>query len=260
MPPKTPFMESPEDARKNLCDAIGYTFNDAALLDVALTHRSGAFEMVSKRKRKPIEHNERMEFLGDSVLGFVMSDLLWRRLPGATEGELTRVRAAVINEGRLAEVALAAGVGEALKIERGLEQNGGRTQPSLLADALEAIFAAVYLDGGLDAARAVITRMLGPSVDVVLETRAYVDVKTTLQETLQAARGVTPRYELVAEEGTAQQRTSHVRMIAGDVLTTWGSGRNKKAAEQEAARVALGWLETFDPSVVDSTRTGEGAS
>ncbi len=237
-----------DDKERALAAALGHTFRDERLLEVALTHRSAAFEAAPARKGRPVGDNERMEFLGDAVLALVVSDALWSRCPDATEGELTRMRAAVVNETRLAEAASRAGVGDVLRLGRGEERTGGRAKPSLLANCLEAAFAAVYLDAGIERAREVILALLAPALDHVASTAsAQRDEKTALQELVQARHNVTPRYEVVDTQGPDHDRVWHVEVRAGEVLRARGQGRSKKAAEQEAARNALRALEEPAP-------------
>ncbi len=223
-----------------LAAALGHTFRDERHLEVALTHRSAAFEATATKRAKVLTDNERMEFLGDAVLALAVSDALWKRCPDASEGELTRMRAAIVNESRLAEVAARLGVGEAMRLGRGEERTGGRTKASLLANALEAIFAAVYLDAGVERACEVVLAMVAPTLDHVVNTiSAQRDEKTVLQELIQARHNVTPRYEVIDSQGPDHDRVWHVEVRAGEVLRARGLGRSKKIAEQEAARHAL---------------------
>ena len=235
--------------------ALGHSFSNVVLLHEALTHRSAAFEASVGRRGKELRDNERMEFLGDAVLALVVSDALWARAPEAVEGELTRMRAAVVNERTLARVATEIGLGEVLRLGRGEDRTGGRAKPSLLANALEAVFAAVYLDAGVDAARALILRLLAAPLDEVTaragangEERALLDEKSLLQEIVQAKHGITPRYDVTGMDGPDHDRIWTVEVRAGDVVTARGSGRSKKAAEQEAARAARTALERGAPS------------
>jgi ribonuclease-3 len=233
-----------EEALPKICAALGYQFQNLALLRAALTHRSYAAEHGTPPGTPPGfgPDNERLEFLGDAVLGLVIAEALWARVPGAREGELSRLRAAVVNEAALADVAARAHVGEGMWLGRGEDRTGGRSRPSILADALEAVFAAVYLDGGLEAARGVITRALGARIDEVV-TRGVHDDKSTLQELLQARHRITPRYAVVATYGPDHDREHEVELRAGDIVTARGRGRSKKEAEQAAARLALEALE-----------------
>lgn len=220
--------------------SLGVTLHDPTLLETAMTHRSAAHEGRAARRGNKAADNERMEFLGDAVLSLCVSELLWRRLPQAREGELTRLRAAVVNETTLARLGTSLGIGETLRLGRGEASTGGRTKPSLLADAVEATLAAVYLDGGLDAARAVVDRLLTPEIDEAL-TRATPDLddKTRLQELLQARHTLTPHYEVVRADGPDHHRTWEIEMIADPYLRTRGVGTSKKRAEQAAAGEAL---------------------
>ncbi len=231
-----------------LCDAIGVTFNDTSLLELAVTHSSAAAEARTKRRPRP-EDNERLEFLGDAVLGLTVGEALWRALPDAPEGELSRVRAAVVNERNLATIAAAVGLGDALRLGRGEELTGGRTKPSILCDAFEALVAAVYLDAGIEAARALVERLLSPSITAATaRAEVHVDEKTVLQERVQGERGVTPRYEVIGAEGPDHARRWTVAMIAGDFLRTEGVGASKKSAERAAARAALDLLASAPPT------------
>lgn len=230
--------------------SLGHAFANPVLLQEALTHRSAAFEANAGRRGRGLRDNERMEFLGDAILALVVSDALWRRAPDAVEGDLTRMRAAVVNERTLARVATEVGLGDVLRLGRGEDRTGGRAKPSLLANALEAVFAAVYLDAGVEAARALIERMLADVLDEVThrtgadgEERALLDEKSLLQEIVQARLGITPRYEVAGVEGPDHDRTWTVEVRAGETINARGSGRSKKAAEQEAARAARVALE-----------------
>lgn len=231
-----------------LCEALGVSFSDVKLLELAVTHSSAAAEDRGRRgaKHRAPRDNERLEFLGDAVLGLVVGEALWRALPEAPEGELSRVRAAVVNERNLATVAAELGLGEALRLGRGEEQTGGRGKASILCDAFEAVVAAVYLDAGLETARAMIGRLLAASIDdAVRHGEVHIDEKTVLQERLQGERGITPRYEVVGAEGPDHARQWTVVMIAGDFLRTEGVGASKKTAERAAAREALGRLDAL---------------
>ncbi len=216
-----------------------------------MTHRSAANEGKSAR-RAGMRDNERLEFLGDAVLSLCVSELLWTRLPDAREGDLTRTRAAVVNEGTLASIATALDIGATLRLGRGEARTGGRTKPSLLADALEATLAAVYLDGGLDTVRSLVHRLFTPAIDQALQRRPpELDDKTRLQEILQGRHGLAPRYEVVRAEGPDHRRTWEVEMIADPHLRTRGVGTSKKRAEQEAARDALQKLRERDAAAPD---------
>jgi ribonuclease-3 len=228
------------DPLRAAMDSIGYEFKDTALLVAALTHRSYASESGSLRtSTAPYgPDNERLEFLGDAVLSMLVAEALWTRAASAREGAMSRMRAAIVNEASLADAAAKAGLGDAMRLGRGEQRSGGRTRPSMLADAFEAMLASVFLDGGIDAARAVVARTLGSRIDEVAATGAQ-DDKSLLQEILQARHRITPRYELVAVYGPDHEREHEVELRAGSIVSARGRGRSKKDAEQAAARAAL---------------------
>lgn len=219
---------------ERLCDRLEYRFRDTTLLREALTHTSHLNELPDPTRR----NSERLEFLGDAVLDLVISDLLLARFPEAPEGELSKLKARLVSEAALSSVASGLDLGAALALGRGEELTGGREKPSLLADALEAVLAAVYLDGGLDAARAVIVRMFDGAFEDLSRPDAA-DHKTALQEWCQREFDVLPAYAVSHESGPDHRKTFEVRLtIRGEVYGT-GTGRSKKEAEQQAARVAL---------------------
>ncbi len=210
---------------------LGHTFTDRRLLRAALIHRSYAAEHAG------VEDNERLEFLGDAVLQLAVTDLLYSRFPDLTEGEMAKVRAASVNRTELAAIARPLGVGEAVLMGRGEESSGGRTKDSILADAMEAILAAVYLDAGFEVARSVIVDHWEPLVRRKAEAPGGRDWKTRYQEHL-AAVGKRPEYEVHGEGPDHAKVFSAVVKVEG-VVTGRGTGRSKKEAEQEAARSAL---------------------
>ena len=219
---------------------IGYRFANLALLSEALTHKSYSNEQVAGLA----PHSERLEFLGDAVLDLAISSLAFSAFTGFAEGALTRVRAEVVSEASLARIARGIDLGSWLRLGRGEERSGGREKESLLADACEALLGAVYCDGGFPAACAVVERLFGAALAEAAQSKDGVDHKTRLQELLQSRFGRPPHYSLVATSGPDHQRNYRVEVCcAGDLLGS-GSGRSKKAAEQEAAREALG---RFDP-------------
>ncbi|MBQ9393612.1 MAG: ribonuclease III [Oscillospiraceae bacterium] len=214
---------------------LGYTFRRKALLQGAMIHSSYANE----HRGTGVESNERLEFLGDAVLGLVAGEYLFRRHGDAPEGELTRLRAALVCEGSLHEVAQTLGLGAYLKLGRGEESGGGRTRPSILADAVESVFAAVYLDGGMEAARELIHRvLLCRENDAAVEQRRL-DYKTALQERVQRKPGQTLQYEMVDAVGPDHDKTFTFRVLLNGVSIGEGAGRSKKDAEQAAACAAL---------------------
>jgi len=232
---------------------IGYRFNNQELLFRALVHRSYAYENPDVSI-----DNETLEFLGDSVLGLAVSHILLERFPDYDEGELSRLRSSIVNERELAQIATSADLGNYLLLGKGEELSGGRQKPSLLANALEALLAAVYLDGGLDFAVDLVKKMfysyLENREEEYLLKALDKDFKTQLQEITQARLKQTPSYFLEAEEGPDHDKTFHMRVGIGDQVLARGSGRSKKEAQQEAARKALeqilgndGLLEQDDP-------------
>jgi ribonuclease-3 len=215
---------------------IGYRFDDPALLDEALTHRSHAYERSAARGGD----YERLEFLGDALLGFLVSDWLWHDDPTANEGDLSRRKQSVVRTEALAHAARRLGIGDALLVGRGEESTGGRNKPSLLADVFEAVLGAVYLDGGIRPARTFVRRHLGEALRAARFTREVAeDYKTRLQEQVQARLRQTPAYRIVSTSGPAHalQFLAEV-LVAGEVVGE-GTGSSRKQAEQEAARDAL---------------------
>lgn len=204
---------------------LGYQFRNPALLRRALTHPSmGA------------EDNQRLEFLGDAVLQYIMSDILYATHPKDREGQLTHLRALLVCEAALSQVARSLHVGEALLMDKGEELTGGRDKPSVLCDAMEAILAAVYLDGGLDAAREIVLRCWPKPEDV---HRPMQDSKGALQEHLQKDGGDAPTYEIVSQDGPPHDRTFQAAVFRYGVELARGMGKTKKQAEQAAALAAL---------------------
>lgn len=219
--------------RDRLVGALGYEPTDDALLALAFAHRSWCAE------HPEFESNERLEFLGDSVLGFLVADHVYRTESGLDEGALTDVRKAVVNSVCLAEVAVELGLGDHILLGKGEEQSGGREKPSILADAMEAVLGAVYLDGGLVEARALVMRVLGDRIDAAIDAGgAHQDHKSRLQEELAAVTDDPADYEFVAS-GPDHAREFTVTVRVGDRRLGVGVGRSKKQAEQQAARAAL---------------------
>ena len=214
---------------------IGYHFGDRTLLREALTHKSYSNEQAEGTA----PHSERLEFLGDAVLDLAVSDLAFSRFPDLAEGELTRLRAELVSEAGLARVARTLALGEHLLLGRGEARSGGRDKDSLLADALEALFGAVFRDGGFVAAGKVIGRLFAAELERAAKHKAGVDYKTRLQELLQARFGRPPNYRLLEVAGPDHQRSYRVEVCCGEDSLGCGCGRSKKAAEQEAAREAL---------------------
>ena len=214
---------------------LGYVFHRPELLENALYHSSYANE----HRGAGISSNERLEFLGDAVLGFVTAEYLYTKHPDMPEGDLTRIRAALVCEESLHEVAQKLELGRYLKLGNGEEAGGGRTRPSILADATEAVIAAVYLDGGLAAASSLIHRvLLDCEREEVVEERRR-DYKTVLQELVQRKPDQTLRYEMVGASGPDHARVFAFRVLLNGQVAGTGEGRSKKEAEQAAAHCAL---------------------
>ncbi len=233
-------MERPEPRAEaaELERRLGHQFRDRALLDTALTHTS----WLNEAARAGRADNERLEFLGDAVLALVTSDLLMAQLPDASEGELSRARAALVSEGGLARAAALLDLGRFVLLGRGEEKTGGRTRPSILANALEALVGAVYLDAGLEAARGIAARLFQPELRD-LPKHARLDFKSRLQERAQALWQVAPVYEVVAASGPDHDKRFEVALtVAGRDLGR-ATGRSKKEAEQSAAAAALEAIE-----------------
>jgi ribonuclease III len=224
---------------------LGHHFGDRALLETALRHASWCNEQHGGERR---EDNERFEFLGDAVLDLVVGHALMTRYPQLREGELSVTRAQVVSEAGLSEVAGQLGLGQWLMLGKGEEKSGGRTKPSILADAFEAILAAVYLDGGFDAAREVVERLLGPRIETV-EFKGFYDFKTRLQETAQARLKATPTYHVVQELGPDHDKRFVVAVQIGDDEWARAVGKSKKEAEQMAAAEAHFRLEGSDAGI-----------
>jgi len=220
-----------EASLASLDRALGVSFDDAALRTAALTHRSYAFEHGTEIT------NERLEFLGDSVLGLVVTDMAYASYPDLPEGALAKLRAAIVNMIALADVARSLGLGDMVLLGKGEELSGGRDKSSILADALEAVFGAIYLDRGLDVARELIERLFRPRMEAYARGEGDRDYKTILQELASQELRSMPEYRL-EERGPdhAKEFTATV-FVAGEALGT-GTGRSKKEAEQQAAREA----------------------
>ena len=213
--------------------AIGYRFRDISLLQNALAHSSYANE----RWHNSLLSNERLEFLGDSILGMTVADHLYRNFPDRPEGELTRMRADMVCEKTLASVANQIGLGQHLLLGHGEEQGGGRNRDSILADAVESIIAACYLDGGFESAAAFIRSFILCHVPV--KQLHNIDYKTKLQELVQRKKNQVLTYALVGESGPDHDKSFQVEVSLNNQVVGQGSGRSKKRAEQDAARTAI---------------------
>ena len=208
---------------------IGYSFAGPALLVQALTHRSYA-----------AAHNERLEFLGDSVLNCVVAAELYRRFDGLKEGELSRLRANLVRQDALHQIAQTIALGDFLRLGEGELRSGGATRPSILADAFEALIGAIFLDGGFDAARRTIERLYGPLFAELDPSSSGKDPKTSLQELLQARKIALPQYSVLRTQGAAHSQQFEVECLIPELaVRTTGSGSSRRLAEQQAAQRAF---------------------
>jgi ribonuclease-3 len=212
---------------------IACTFKDPGLLERALTHKSYANE------NRLSYHNERMEFLGDAVLNLTVSEYLMRTCPDSTEGDLSRLRAAIVSEPTLAAIAREIGLGAHILLGRGEEQTGGRNKDSLIADCLEALIASVYLDGGQDAANEFILRFFEDTIKKTCTSGGIIDYKTELQELCQERLRQLPEYRVASESGPDHQKQFEVELLIKGQVSGRGTGKSKKEAEQRAAKEAL---------------------
>jgi ribonuclease-3 len=249
----------PSPPIRALAERIGWEVHDEALLAQSMAHRSWCAENPG------IESNERLEFLGDAVLGLAVTDHLFRAYPALPEGELAKVRSSLVNSAALAEVAAGLDLGAALLLGKGEDQSGGRDKPSILADATEAVIGAVYLDRGRDAADALVLRLLGDRIDEAAAGPGGKDYKTRLQELCARRFDQLPEYT-VRDEGPDHAKQFDAVVIVQGHRRGRGTGRSKKQAEQAAARAA--WMELVDGNddnddnddvAVDVGRSGRGA-
>jgi ribonuclease III len=226
---------------------IGYRFRDRGLLEHALTHRSRVHEDASGG----VFDNESMEFLGDSVLGFVIADMLFRQFPQHNEGQKSKLKASIVSAASLARLGEKVGLGEFLILGRGEEKTGGRRKHALIADCYEALIAAIYLDGGIESARGFIERQFADLIEEARRTGAHAafteDYKSALQEWLQSHDRGLPSYRLAAELGPAHRRLFDVEVLVHGEPIARAEGKTKKEAAQAAARKALELLTTSNP-------------
>ena len=220
-------------------EILGIHFNDPAMLQLALTHRSYIYESYSEGQFS----NERLEFLGDSILAFVSTDFLYRSFPNLSEGELTDVRAFLVKTETLADFAREIQLNKFLLMGKGEQSSGGGKR--VLASAFEALLGAIYLDQGITAVRTFLIHRLEPIARNIVKKRLFKDNKSLFQELAQAHVGTTPYYRLVSQEGPSHNREFTVEVMLGEEVAGKGHGRNKQSAEQEAAHAALmsrGWI------------------
>ncbi|MBU4371463.1 MAG: ribonuclease III [Syntrophaceae bacterium] len=226
-------------ALRGLEERLGWHFADIALLDNSLTHRS----FVNENAALACRDNERLEFLGDAVLELTVSDMLMRKFPDHSEGQLSKLRASVVNEQPLAELARRFGIGEHLLLGKGEEGSGGRMKSSLLANAFESVIAAMYQDGGFDRTAVFIRQLFEPLIENGDLSTIYMDYKTAAQEMCQILFREMPRYIVISETGPDHDKRFETNLVIGERVIATGTGRSKKEAEQQAARIAMEKLQ-----------------
>ncbi len=219
---------------ENLETTLGYKFKKPDLLIQSLTHKS-----FSNEQAEDVQHNERLEFLGDAVLELAVSEWVFRQYPDIPEGGLTRIRAEVVSEKGLAAIARSLDLGAGLRLGRGEHKSGGQDKPSLLSDALEAVLGAIYCDADFATVCRVVETLFAEAIAVSARSRYGTDYKTRLQERLQALHGCLPNYQLVSVSGPDHERVFSMEVRAADKLLGRGRGASKKRAEQQAAARAL---------------------
>lgn len=219
---------------------IGESFSNISLLEEALTHRS----YLNEHREEGLKHNERLEFLGDAVLELATTDRLFRNYPDAPEGELTAYRAALVNTQSLGDIAESLNINEYIRLSKGEAKDTGRARQFILANAVEAIIGALYLDQGYDKAEAFVAKYFYPKLDEIIAKRLWQDAKSAFQEKAQEKVSVTPEYRTVKEDGPDHDKTFTVAVYLNDEEIAIGEGRSKQEAEQAAARAGLdkkGW-------------------
>ena len=241
-------------AQRPIEEELGHRFQDPALLRRALTHPSYVNEHPGEAK-----DNQRLEFLGDAVIDFVAAAWVYRTYPQFAEGRMTRLRAALVRTETLARLARRLNIGDALRLGHGEEEAGGRVRKANLCDAFEAVVGAIFLDGGMEAARAFVEPLLGPVAEATLARAADQDAKSRLQEWSQGELKVTPRYRIVSEEGPDHAKVFEAQVLVGEEVIGQGTGRSKQAAEQVAAEAALEALAWRNESVERSSPELDGS-
>jgi ribonuclease-3 len=225
---------------------LGLRFQQPELLAQALTHRS----FINEQDDAALADNERLEFLGDSILDFVITTMLFERYPKLPEGDLTRLRAALVRTETLAELAADCRIGEALRMGKGEESSGGRRRRTILCDAFEALLGALYLDQGLAAVEGFVLPLLAPRADYILAEGLHLDARSTLQEWSQAVHNITPVYRVVAAAGPDHDKAFTVEVVIGEQAVGQGAGKSKQLAAQAAARAVLRRVEAGDAPVI----------
>lgn len=215
-------------------------FDDLTLLEQALTHRS----FLNEQEDESLRHNERLEFLGDAVLDFIVARVLFLRYPDMPEGDLTRLRSALVRTQTLAEIARKLDLGAYLRMSKGEDMSGGRDRRALLCDAFEGLVGALYLDQGIDVVSNFVTPLLMPLVDHILAEGLHIDARSKLQEWSQSFQGETPIYVVIDEAGPDHEKEFTMEVMIGEQVVGTGTGRSKQLAAQAAARNALHSLES----------------
>jgi ribonuclease-3 len=221
-------------------EQAGIKFNDAKLLRQAFTHRS----YINENRDSGLEHNERLEFLGDAVLELVITDYLYNRMNESDEGEMTSLRSALVNADTCAKVATALGANDFLLLSKGESKDTGRARQYILANTLEALIGAIYVDQGYEGAKEFILAHVTPIMEEILKTGTWIDAKSLFQEKAQELKGHTPVYKTIKESGPDHDKHFTVRVSVGDDVYGEGDGKSKQDAEQSAAKDALekqGW-------------------
>jgi ribonuclease-3 len=220
---------------KELCEKLNLHFKDISVLAKAFTHRS----YLNEHRNSGLEHNERLEFLGDAVLELVVTDFLYKEFPKKPEGEMTALRSALVNAQTLSEVALELGLNQYLLLSKGEAKDTGRARQSILANTIEALIGAVYLDQGYDAAKKFIETHVHVLITDVIDQKKFIDSKSRFQELAQEHVGATPRYELLKEFGPDHDKLFTVGVFLGDTHIATGEGKSKQEAETQAAYKGL---------------------
>lgn len=221
---------------------LGYSFKERNYLVRALTHSSYSNE----NKKEKLKNNERLEFLGDSVLGLIISEYLFSHYANLEEGQLTKIRAKIVCEASLGEASRKLKLGEFMLFGRGEELTGGRERTSILSDAFEALIAAIFLDGGMECARIFVLKSLDTVIEDAVQGKLFIDYKTRLQEVIQVQKGNRIKYDIVKEEGPDHAKIFYTEVRLNEVIIGVGSGHSKKESEQEAAKEGLKRLSTHE--------------
>ncbi len=222
-------------------EKLGLKFNNQDLLKQAFTHRS----YINENRESDLEHNERLEFLGDAVLELVTTDFLYKKYPKKHEGDLTALRSSLVNTQSISDVSTELGFNDYLLLSKGESRDTGRARSFILANTFEAVTGAIFLDLGYDAAQKFILDNLAPKIDKILDKGTWIDAKSKLQEKVQEKIGITPNYKTIREDGPDHDKTFTVAVCYGEKEIDKGSGKSKQEAEQEAAKKVLvkeGWM------------------